>query len=309
VGANTPVPVIPALTSIAVNFRNSRLIADEVLPRVPVAKQDFRYLNYALADSFTIPDTKVGRTSQPGQASFGGTALTASTVDYALDSPVPTVDVENAAGTGFDPEARATEVVTNLILLDREVRTSNLVFTAGNYAAANQVTLSHTWDDFTDSTPIQDITSALDAMIMRANIMVVGRDVATTLQTHPDILKAYFGNLGDSGIVPTSFLASLFGLDAFLVGEGWLNSAKPGQTPTTARVWQKKAALIYRDSLATADTGTSFGLTAQFGGRIAGRIVDQDMGMRGGVRIRVGESLKELITANTLGTLFVNAHS
>jgi hypothetical protein len=306
---NSPIPVIPFLTSISVNYRNNRLIADEVLPRVQVGKQDFRYLKYSMADSFTIPNTLVGRTSKPSQAEFGATAATDSTRDYALDNPIPTIDIENAAGTGYDPEARGTEVTTNLILLDREVRTASLVFAAANYATGNKVTLTHAWDDTVDSTPIADITGALNSMVMRPNIMVVGQDVATALQTHPDILKAYFGNLGDSGIVPTPFLAQLFGLDAFLVGQGWLNTAKPGQTPTVSRVWGKLAALIYRDSLASADQGVSFGLTAQFGSRIAGRIIDQDMGMRGGVRLRIGESVKELITAPDLGYLFSNAHS
>jgi hypothetical protein len=306
---NSPIPIIPFLTSISVNYRNSRLIADEVLPRVQVGKQDFRYLQYALGDQFTVPNTLVGRTSKPGQAEFGATALTASTRDYALDNPIPNIDIENAAGTGYDPEARGTEVTTNLILLDREVRAASLVFNAANYAAANKVTLTYPWDDDVNSTPIKDITGALDSMIMRPNIMVVGQAVATALQTNPEILKAYFGNLGDSGIVPTSFLAQLFGLDAFLVGQGWLNTSKPGQTPVVQRVWGNLAALIYRDSLASADQGVSFGLTAQFGSRIAGRIIDQDLGMRGGVRLRIGESVKELITAPNLGYLFSNAHS
>lgn len=304
-----PFPVVPYLTSIAVNYRNRALIADEVLPRVPVGKQSFRYKKYSLADSFTVPVTRVGRTSAPNQIEFGSDELSAVTRDYALDNPIPNEDIENAAGTGYDPESRGIEVTTNLILLDREVRAAALVFNAAQYAAANKSTLTNAWDDKVNSTPIADITTALDSMIMRPNIMVVGQAVATALQTHPDLVKAFYGNLGDKGIVPTSFIAQLFGLDGFFVGQGFLNTAKKGQTPTMARVWGNFASLIYRDSLASADQGVSFGLTAQWGGRIAGRLVDQDLGMRGGVRLRVGESVTELITANDLGYLFSNAHS
>lgn len=307
--SNTPIPVIPFLTSITVNYRNQRLIADEVLPRVPVGKQDFRYLKFNLADSFTVPDTKVGRTSKVTQAEFGATAATASTVDYALDNPIPQVDIENAVGTGYDPEARGTEVTTNLILLDREVRAANLVFNAANYATANKQTLTHAWDDYSLSTPIADITAAMDSMVMRPNLLVLAQNVATALRSNPEIVKAYYGNIGDSGIAPLDFLAQLFGLEGVYVGQGFLNTAKPGQTPTVQRVWGSMAALIYRDNLASADQGVSFGLTAQFGSRIAGRIIDQDLGMRGGVRLRIGESLKELITAPDLGYLFSNAHS
>jgi hypothetical protein len=58
-----------------------------------------------------------------------------------------------------------------------------------------------------------------------------------------------------------------------------------------------------------ADTtaGCSFGYTAQFGPVLAGTILDPDMGMRGGERVRSGESVKELITANDLGYFVQNA--
>ena len=63
--ANTPFPITPAMTAVAIAYRNPRLIADEVLPRVPVPLQEFKYLKYTLEDGFTIPDTKVGRKSAP----------------------------------------------------------------------------------------------------------------------------------------------------------------------------------------------------------------------------------------------------
>jgi hypothetical protein len=93
-------------------------------------------------------------------------------------------------------------------------------------------------------------------------------------------------------------------LDAVYVGESYVNSAKKGQTATLARVWGKFFALLYRDSLADASRGTTFGFTAQFGGRIAGSFEDKDIGMRGGLRVRVGESVKEVVSANDLGYLF-----
>ncbi|SUB36576.1 Uncharacterised protein [Pasteurella multocida] len=46
--------------------------------------------------------------------------------------------------------------------------------------------------------------------------------------------------------------------------------------------------------------------TAQFGTREVREIEDKDMGYRGGVRVRVGESVKELITAPDLGYFFEN---
>jgi hypothetical protein len=305
--SGTPFPLIPFLTTVSLNYENKKLIADQVLPRVPVEAQLFRYFKFALGDAFTVPDTKVGRTSRPTQVEFGRTNVDASTLDYALDAPIPNADKANAAAAGFDPEVRATQLVTNLIQLDREIRAAGLVFNAANYAAANKVTLTYPWTDRVNSDPIGDIQTALDSMIMRPTILVLGRVPASALQRHPEIVQAFYGDAATSGIVPLDFIAKLFSLEAVYVGEAFFNSAKPGQTMTSARAWGKFGALIYRDSLATADMGTTFGFTAQWGTRIAGRIDDPHMGMRGGVQVRVGESVREVLTAPDLGYLFSNA--
>ena len=64
--ANTAYPVNPQLTALAMAWRNPAvsLIADEVLPRVATAKK-FSYTEYDQAQGFTVPNTQVGRKSEP----------------------------------------------------------------------------------------------------------------------------------------------------------------------------------------------------------------------------------------------------
>lgn len=303
-----PFPIQPDLTGIAIAYRNGRLIADDVLPRVPVNVQDFKYLKYALADGFTIPDTKVGRRGKPNEVEFSAVELSASTSDYGLDDPVPQSDIDHAP-INYDPLGRATESTTDLILLDRESRAATLVFDSNQYAAANKSTLSGTsqWSDFTNSDPIAAILSAMDSMIMRPNAMVIGQAVYTKLRTHPKVVQAFYGNAATAGVVPRSFVAQLLELQDVYVGEGWLNSAKKGQTTSLARVWGKHCVLYYRNLQADTRRGMAFGYTAQWGDRIAGTIPDSSIGLRGGQRVRVGESVKEIISANDLGYMFINA--
>jgi hypothetical protein len=302
-----PFPITPQLTAVAIAYRNIRLIADDVLPRTPVNLQEFKYRKYALGDKFTIPNTLVGRTSQPNQVEFGFTEVTDSTRNYALDDPIPQDDINNAP-EGYDPISHAVEGITDLILLDREVRTAALVFNADSYASANKTQLSgdEQWDS-EDSDPIDDIVTALDNMIMRPNIMVLGNGVATALRRHPKIVKAYHGTLGDSGIVPMEFVRNLFELEQILVGPGWVNNARKGQAPSVSRVWGKHCSLIYRDVLAGPQARVTFGFTAQWGSRVAGSIADPDIGMRGGQRVRSGESVKELVCADDLGYFIQDA--
>jgi len=301
-----PFPVTPELTAVSLAYRNTRLIADEVLPRVPVGAQNFKYLSYPKSTFLTPPDTRVARKGRPNTVEFSATEVESSTYDEALDDEVPFADVQNAAAQpGMpNPLMRATEGITDLLALRREVRAAALVFAQATYAAANRVQLAGNdqWNVVhADSNPIADITTGLDACIMRPNVMVIGRAAYTKLAQNAAMVKAYNGTTGDAGIVPRQFITDLFELEEILVGEGWLNTAKKGQTVVAARTWGKHCALIYRNKQADTQRGTTFAFTAQWGARFAGTKTDPDIGMRGGERVRVGESVRELIVANDLG--------
>lgn len=308
--ATTPFPVQSELTAVAIAYRNQRLIADGVFPYLPVGSTTFRYLKYTAAEGFTIPDTKVGRKSAPNEVEFSATEAEAKTEDYGLDDPVPQHDIEVAQAAGYDALGRATEGIMDLILLDREKRCADLALDATQYAASNKTTLSGTsqWNDFANSNPINDILVGLDACLIRPNVMVVGRPVWTKLIQHPKIVKATYGNATDAGVARKQDIAELFELEEILVGEAWINTAKKGQTPTYARAWGKHALLLYRDPLALSNgQRPTYGFTARFGTRIAGAIPDPKIGLRGGQRVRAGESVKEIVCANDLAYFIQNA--
>ncbi len=302
-----PFPTRPDYTAIAVAYRNERLIADDVAPRHPVGAKEFKYFKYRLADGFTIPDTKVGRKSAPNQVEFGADEGTASVEDHGLDDPIPQDDIDAAKNIpNYDPMADTTLMLTDTILLAREKRVADLVFDDTQYAAGNKVTLAGNdrWDvNHADSDPVADILAGLDACVMRPNIMTIGRLAWTKLSTHTKMAAAVFKQGSTSGIVTRQMVADLFELDEVLVGEAWINTAKKGQTPVMARCWGKHCALLYRDKLAKPQQRgrMTFAVTGQFGGRIAGTIPDPKIGLKGGQMVRVGEQVKELITANDLG--------
>jgi hypothetical protein len=292
-----PFVVNPQLSAITIAYKNAKLIADDVLPRVPVVTPSFKYSVFNKADSFTIPDTKVGRKSAVNQVDWSATQADGSVADHALDEVVPNM------------EAVAAEQVSDLLALDREARASGLVFNANSYASANKTTLSGTsqWSDFANSDPLSAIITAMDGMLVRPNQLVVGRPVATKLQTHPKIVQAFHGNNGAYGLAPLEFIAQMLGLDEVLVGESWYNTAKKGQTVTTARLWGKHAALLYKSTVSASTNSMSFGITAQWGERISATYQDPKIGSRGSTIVRVAESVGELILANDLGYFFQNA--
>lgn len=309
--AKMPFPVNPDLTAIAIAYQNKRLIADAVLPRTPVMAKTFKWTEYPKGQMMTVPNTAVGRRGRPNTVEFGATDKEASCQDYGLDDSIPNEDIEQAKNaSNFDPIASATTGLAAIITLDREVRTAALVFDPAIYEHKAALDANSKWNGDTAGgnpvDPIPMIGDALDVPLMRPNIMVIGQAVATKLRQNPNVIKAYNGTLGDTGMVPLQFLADLFELDEILVGQGRVNIAKPGQAVQIAHVWGNHCALIYRNPNARPDKDVTFGVTAQWGDRIAGDFEDRDVGLRGGRRIRVGESVKELIMATDCAYLFTN---
>ena len=214
----------------------------------------------------------------------------------------------------INPELRAVEGLTDAIRNIREVRVAALVHNTASYDPARQVTLSGTsqFNDYTNSDPIGVIKAALEGtLVFTPNTLVMGRQVWSKLGSHPKIVNAVKGNVTNAGIITREQFVELFsgeGVTRLLVGDAQYNTAKPGQAPTLARAWGKHIALLHLNPMASVEAGgITFGMTAEYGGKIAGRIVDQDVGLQGGVRIRTGERIKELIIARDVGYLVANA--
>lgn len=317
-----PFTVDATLTAVAIGYKNGSAmrIADKVLPRLPVSNEKFKYTVYPISEAFNTPDARVGRKGAVKQLEFTGTEVTSDVVDYGLDSPIPQSDIAVADAaraegrTVFDPEARATEVLTETIENIRELRTAQLVFNLGTYAASRRVTLSGTsqLSDYTNSDPIGVLVAGMDAtLIYRPNTVVMGREVWSKISSHPKIVNAVKGNVSNQGRISIEQFKELLagdGITDVLIGDAQSNTAKQGQSVTLNRMWGKHISLLYLNPLASVEQGgVTFGFTAQFGDRLAGRIVDPDIGLQGGFRIRTGERVRELISAQDVGYFIQNA--
>lgn len=312
--ATTAFPLNPELTAIAIAFQNpaALLIADNVLPRMPTPKK-FTYTSYSVAQGYSVPDTKIGRKSEPNMVDFGGTLVTGECVDYGLDDLVP-VDEQAAwesmpkpaTGGPVSPNALSTMMLTGLVQLDREIRVAGLVFNTGSYSGTNQATLAGTsqWSDYVNSNPLLAITSAMDVPLVPPNALVIGRQAWTQLRGNPKIVQAIGRSAQTAGFASKEQVAELLGLQDIFIGSAFYNTAKKGQTPTYVRAWGKNAALLHIDSLAAQLQQPNFGFTAQWGTKIAGEIPEPKAGLRGGVRVRSGESVQEVLVSQDAGYYF-----
>jgi len=272
-----------------------------------VGTKSFKHTVWPKGMAFTVPNTRVGRKGKVTEIEFEGQETPNFTEDYGLDGVVPNEDIAIAEKEGLpDPVLVSAEFTTELVALDREVRTANLVFAAGTYDAGSKLQLAGNdrWDvAHADSQPIDDIQDALDTRIMRPNTMVLGHKAASKLLRHPVILKGFHGSDGDKGKATLSYLAELFELESVWVGRAFFNTAKKGAAPNIVRAWGNHCALLHLNPKATPTQGTTYGYTAQFGPKVGGNWEDKNIGLKGGQKVRVGESVREVVTAADLGFL------
>ena len=305
--ANSPLIIVPKLSAVAIKYRNKSFIADKVMPRVKVDAQEFIYAKDRMADWITPVETSVGRTGRVNElANSQQDPIYLATLDQGLDERVPNRDQMN--GPRESALMRATQRVMSLVELRREQRVSTIVTTPGNYQFKTALAGNSKWSDYNNSNPVDTILTELDKPFMRPNKIIMGRNVYTKLRQHPKIVEAVFGVISSAGVVAQQQLAAILEVNEVIVGDGWYNSAAAGQTPNNTRLWGNFCAMIYQSQADSIDPqgGNSWGFTAQFGNRVAGTLQDPDIGLFGGVRVRAGESVREVIPAPEFGSLLTN---
>lgn len=319
--AKRPFPVDPSLTAISIAYRNpaTARIGTRALPGVSVGSETFKYNLFPVGQAFGTGDAEVGRLGRVPQLTFSTEEKESSVKDYGYDTPIPQADIDEAARqrqmkrSRYDPRAAAVEGITDQLDNDREVRAASIVQDPNNYDAGRQVTLAGTdkFSDFENSDPYGVIDEGFSStLIYRPNMMTMGRPVWDKLKRNPRLIKAVKGGLTEDGAITKQQFADLFeiSLENLLIGEAWINTARKGQQVNLQRVWGNAISLRYVDvsKQAAVDSVMTWGFTAELGSRISGSIDDPDVGLEGGERIRVGERVRELVVAKSLGYLIRN---
>lgn len=299
----------PEQTGMVIAYKNPSLIADLVMPRVSpmkAGKLEFKWFEKALKNSFNVPDTIVGRRSRPNSVELDGTEKTDSCKAFGLETTIPVEDIENA-DMGEALVTQEMQALIELVLLGREARVAAMVQNSANYDAANTTTLSGT-SQFQDasSNALKLIMDMLDKPIVRPNVIGMSLPVWSALRMNPSIVKATNRNSGDAGAAARQAVAELFEVDEIVIGASRINGANRGQTPVLNQCWGKHLFAHYRSKIATLKDDVVWGLTAQSGQRFTKVEEDSKVGLKGGVRVVVGEYLCEVILAKPAGILMQN---
>lgn len=265
------------LSNVSIAWQNNAFVCDTVFPELQVKDKTGLYWKYG--------KEKFGQTNDvraPGTyAQVVGYDLTQASygplLDHSLDAMV-TDEVADVASAPLDPGVDATELVTEKIMVNKEIDAYNQC--SNTSTLTQNVTLSGTsrWNDYANSDPIGDFRTAIDA-VSKAVIkptnqltVLIGREAYNVLRDHPQFIERI--KHSQLGILTTDLLANILEVKQVIIAESQYNSAGQGLTASMGYIWGKNAWVMYIDPQPGMRKVT-FGFTLRKGPRTVFRFRDE----------------------------------
>ncbi len=275
---NGDVYVDQVLTSVSVAYHNDDLIADQVFPIVPVKQKTGIYFKFDKSNLQVPNNTKRTGSSKTSEVDYNLTKVPYGPLtERALKTGVQK-DVQEMAVAPLQPRVKATNLVTEKIMLEKE---KDLVTDLTNTAIVTQnVTLSGTgqYSDYVNSDPLPGLQAYYDTIQQNSlklpNLGVMGYQVWSKLKNHPKLIDRIKYTMAKQ--LSLEMASELLGVKRLLVGSGVYNSAAEGLTDTLSYIWGKNIILMYVTDAPAIDTVTAgYHLTLD-GGRYVDGWYDQD---------------------------------
>jgi hypothetical protein len=247
------------LTNLTLAYAQSQenFIADKVFPTVGVSKQSDKYYIYDRANmnrtgdvAKLAPRTEVNRIGM----TISNSSYFADVYGLGMDFDEQTLANEDAM---LDIRSAGAETLAMRLMIHREEQFATNFFSTGVWGTDNTLAGNDQWSDYTNSTPIQDVTAARRAVQLasggfKPNTMVVGKEVRDKLINHPDILARLNGGatVTNTALITDAKLAEIFEVENFYVMEAVKNSSVEGVAESNAFIGGKNALLAHTPSTA-----------------------------------------------------------
>ena len=240
------------LTNLTIAYVQSQenFIADKVFPVVGVQKQSDKYYIYDRANMNRTGDVKAlaprTEVNRIGQA-ISNDSYYADVYGLGMDFDQQTLANEDAA---LDVRSSGAATLVNRLMIHREEQFADTFFAASVWGTDN--TPSNLWSDYTNSTPIKNVTDARRTMQLKSggfkpNTMVVGKEVRDVLINHPDILGRLNGGatVTNTALITNAKLAEIFEVENFYVMEAVKNTSVEGVAESNSFIGGKHALLAH----------------------------------------------------------------
>lgn len=245
------------LSTFAVDYRPPNMIADTVLPIIPVEKQSNIYTIFDQGPQWRLENDLRAPGTEARKIRLTISSANYFCPNYELMGSLTVEELENA-----DPVVRMkldqkrVAAVRLKIDLGREQRLADLM----HASCGSRTVVASVWNDATNSDPIADINTAINNVLFstgfRPNKMELSLRVWNQLRKHNQIInKAINPNVtgGATGYVTRQAVAAIFELDEVVVGEAFKNTAQEGLAMTLADVWSNSCLVYYAPRAAGLD--------------------------------------------------------
>jgi len=261
------------LTNISIAYiqQAQDFIADKVFPIVPVMKQSDRYFVYTKDFWFRTTAAKRAPATESAGSSFG----VDNTPSYYADVWATHVNVDDQMRANqdqpLDLDRDSTLFVTQQLMLRREMQFMASYMKTGIWTGdpSGDFTPATSWSSDA-SNPIQDIDTEKSKVKSQTgrlpNTLVVSPDVFFRFRNHPVILDRI--KYTQRGIISEDLLASLFGVEKFLVAAAVQNASQEGVPGSYNYLAANQALLVYANpapSLMQPSGGYIFSWQGLFG--------------------------------------------
>jgi len=155
-------------------------------------------IDRTLASAFTVLETAIGRQGHINEIQDAATRVDYETQEYGLSAFIPWGS-ENDAIPQYDIRRATSQMLTDLVLLSREVRVWNFVTTLGSWATTNRTSLTTNfkWDNGSTKNPRADVHARVTASAQKVTGMAMNPDVAFWFLSDTEVrayLKHTMGN-------------------------------------------------------------------------------------------------------------------
>ena len=263
------------LSNLTLAYAQSQtnFVADKVFPTVGVARQSDKYYIYDRANMNRTGDVK----KLAPRTEVNRIGMTISNSSYFADVYGLGMDFDEQTIANEDEvlniRSAGAETLAMRLMIHREENFATTFFSTGVWGtevagAASGAGTPVYWNDYTNSTPITDVTDARRAMQLKSggykpNTMVVGKVTRDELINHPDILARLNGGstVTNPALITDAKLAEIFEVENFFVMEAVNNTAVEGAAENNAFIGGKHALLCHTPSsagLMTPAAGMTF---------------------------------------------------
>lgn len=252
-----------AQAAFAYKDAENLFIADQVAPVYPVQTLTGQYRKLNERTFYDAPDVAAGKNTPPNRIDAGSAYVPFDLTGRALAMYLSKVDLDEAVNQwGSTQKYRqiCVDLLTRLLLLDRELTVATLYQTSGNYASGFTATPT-VWSN-SASTPLADVVTAEDALLTPKDVMILGHNVYRALQQSAAILGAT--TVSGAKRAPLSPFVNQEAIENYfdtkiVVGSARYNSTPKTATPTFTRIWKDYAIVAHMgDPLGGSELGAPF---------------------------------------------------